>query len=241
MSESLPATVPPPPSVSEAAKDPLPPHSTRDSYDTVAVAYQRLLGDRIVSAPVDAAMLRAFAEGVRDDGLGPVGDLGCGTGRMAAHLRGLGADVFGVDLSPGMIAVARETYPGIRFETGTMTALDLADGSLGGVLSWYSTVHMPKDELVASFAEFHRVLAPGGRLLIGFEVGDECVRLRQAYGHEVALDVYRWPADRIAEFLEAAGLVVTARLVREPADATEKSPQAILTARKPGTGAPSGE
>ncbi len=71
-------------------------------------------------------MLAAFAEEVAAAGLGPVGDLGCGTGRVTAHLRGLGADVFGVDLSPGMIAVAREAYPGLRFDVGSMAALDLA-------------------------------------------------------------------------------------------------------------------
>ncbi|MYV65571.1 methyltransferase domain-containing protein, partial [Streptomyces sp. SID2131] len=144
----------------------------------------------------------------------------------------IGAEAFGVDLSPGMIAVAREAHPGLRFEVGSMTALDLPDASLGGVLSWYSTVHMPEDELTVSFAEFHRVLAPGGWLLIAFKVGDERVRLERAYGHEVALDVYRRSPDRIAELLAGAGLVESARLVREP-DPREKSPQGFLLARRP--------
>ncbi|GEB54572.1 class I SAM-dependent DNA methyltransferase [Streptomyces gardneri] len=206
---------------------------TRRSYDTVAVDYERLLGEQLATTPLDRAMLAAFVEKVDTfDGPRAVGDLGCGTGRVAAHLRELGADVFGVDLSPGMIAVARETYPGVRFEVGSMTALDLPDASLGGALSWYSTVHMPEAELSACFAEFRRVLAPGGFVLVAFKVGDERVRLEQAYGHEVALDVYRWSPDRIAELLAAAGLVEAARLVREP-DPVESTPQAFLLARRP--------
>ncbi|MFE0650378.1 class I SAM-dependent DNA methyltransferase [Streptomyces sp. NPDC059534] len=207
--------------------------ATRRSYDTVAADYERLLGDQLAGMPLDRAMLAGFVAEVDASG-GPraVGDLGCGTGRVTAHLRDLGADVFGVDLSPGMIAVARDTYPGLRFAVGSMTALDLPDASLGGVLSWYSTVHMPQEDLTASFAEFHRVLAPGGLLLIAFKVGDERVRLTSAYGHEVALDVYRWSPDQVARHLAAAGLVESARLVRQP-DPQEKTPQGFLLARKP--------
>ncbi|MEU2238553.1 class I SAM-dependent methyltransferase [Streptomyces sp. NPDC018338] len=207
--------------------------ATRRSYDTVAADYERLLADQLARTPLDRAVLAAFVEEVNaSDGPRAVGDLGCGTGRVASHLRELGAEVFGVDLSPGMIAVAREAYPDVRFEVGSMTALDLPDASLGGALSWYSTVHMPEEELTASFEEFRRVLAPGGLALVAFKVGDERVRLEHAYGHEVALDVYRWSPDRVAELLAAAGLVEAARLVREPYTG-ERTPQAFLLARRP--------
>ncbi|MEU0235100.1 MULTISPECIES: methyltransferase domain-containing protein [unclassified Streptomyces] len=207
--------------------------ATRRAYDTVAADYERLLAGQLDAVPLDRAVIAGFAEEVERSG-GPrtIGDLGCGTGRVTSHLRSIGAEAFGVDLSPGMVAVARETYPGLRFEVGSMTELDLPDASLGGILSWYSTVHMPEEELALSCAEFHRVLAPGGRLLIAFKAGDERVRLRRAYGHEVALDVYRRSPDRVAELLAAAGLVESARLVREP-DPQEKTPQGFLLARKP--------
>ncbi|MFI8825472.1 class I SAM-dependent DNA methyltransferase [Streptomyces sp. NPDC053431] len=204
--------------------------ATRRSYDTVAVSYQRLLSDQLAAEPLDRAMLAAFAEQAGAGEGGPVADLGCGTGRVAGHLRGLGLDVFGIDLSPGMVAVARESYPEVRFEVGSMTALDLPDGSLGGALSWYSTVHMPPEELTVAFTECHRVLAPGRPLLVVFKVGDARVRLEQAYGHEVDLDVYRYPTERVASLLAEAGFVVTARLVREPGPA-EVSPQGFLMAR----------
>ncbi|WP_055599960.1 class I SAM-dependent methyltransferase [Streptomyces aureus] len=207
--------------------------ATRRSYDTVAVDYERLLTGQLAEVPLDRAMLAEFVSAVqRGEGPRTVGDLGCGTGRVTSHLRDLGADAFGVDLSPGMIAVARDTYPGLRFEVGSMTALGLPDASLGGVLSWYSTVHMPEEELVASFTEFRRVLAPGGHVLVAFKVGSGRVRLERAYGHEVTLDVYRWSPERVAGHLAAAGLVESARLVREP-HPQEKTPQGFLLARRP--------
>ncbi len=112
-----------------------------------------------------------------------------------------------------------------------MAALDVADGVLGGVLAWYSTVHTPPSELPVLFTEFARVLAPGGHLLIAFKAGDEHIRLEHAYGRPVDLDVYRTPPDLVAGLLAGAGLAEVARLVREP-DALENSPQGFLLARK---------
>ncbi|MFC9292777.1 class I SAM-dependent DNA methyltransferase [Streptomyces sp. NPDC057011] len=226
-------------------------HSVRASYDAVAVDYARLLGGELERKPLDRAMLAAFAECVRSEEGGAgraVADLGCGPGRVTAHLDGLGVRAFGVDLSPAMVAVARRTYPGLRFEVGSMAALDVADGVLGGVLAWYSTVHTPLPELPPVFAEFARVLAPGGHVLIAFEAGDVGVppdgvrgevRLEHAYGRPVDLDVYRTPPDGMAALLSDAGLTEVARLIRKP-DSHERSPQGFLLARKAPEGVVSG-
>ncbi|WP_405727372.1 methyltransferase domain-containing protein [Streptomyces sp. NBC_01537] len=206
---------------------------TRTAYDTVAVDYAELLSDELAAKPLDRAMLGTFAELVRADGGGPVGDLGCGPGRVTAHLDSLGLEAFGVDLSPGMVEEARRRHPGLRFEEGAMAALDLADGSLGGVVAWYSIIHTPPELLPAVFAEFHRVLAPGGHLLLAFQVGDEVRHIEEAYGHAgLSYYAYRLRPDQVSDLLDRAGIAVDARLVREP-KGPEKTPQAFLLARKP--------
>jgi len=49
----------------------------------------------------------------------------------------------------------------------------------------------------------------------------------------VSLDGYRWPPDRVAEMLSDAGLVVRARLLREPDGAVETTQRAYLLALGP--------
>lgn len=178
-------------------------------------------------------MLATFAELVQADGGGQVADIGCGPGRVTAHLQALGVTAFGIDLSPQMIAVARQTYPGLRFDEGSMHALDLADGTLDGVVAWYSVIHTPPEHLPSVFAEFHRVLVPGGHLLLAFQVGDGWRRISQAYGHELALDAYSLSPDHVVEQLGQAGFVEIARLLRRPSG-MEKLDQAYVLLRKPG-------
>ena len=203
------------------------------TYDTVAADYARLLPDMSAEAPLDIAMIGTFADSVRDAGLGPVADVGCGAGRVTAHLDALGVEAFGIDLSPGMVDVARATYPQLRFDVGSMTGLDLPGDALGGVLAWYSIIHTPPQQLPDVFAEFFRVLAPGGQLLLGFHVGDERRRMTQAYGHDVSCDAYRLQPDHIAELLTRAGFDVHTRLLRAASGGWEKSPQASLLAGRP--------
>ncbi|MBN6033990.1 class I SAM-dependent methyltransferase [Amycolatopsis sp. 195334CR] len=205
---------------------------TRIAYDTVAEAYAELLHDHLDGSPWDRSMLTTLAELVGT--AGPVGDLGCGPGRLTGHLAGLGLDVFGVDLSPGMIAVARRTHPGLRFEVGSLEVLDLEDGSLAGALAWYSLIHTPPARLPRVAAELARVLAPGGCLLTAFQVGDERRHITHAYGHDVSIEAFRLRPEHVTEWLTDAGLVLEAQLVRQPQPPHEKTPQAYLLAKKPG-------
>ncbi|MFI5834560.1 class I SAM-dependent DNA methyltransferase [Micromonospora sp. NPDC051300] len=200
----------------------------RTAYDTVAEDYARVLPD-VVEPPLDRAVLSAFAETV---GPGrPVLEVGCGTGRVTAHLRRLGLDVAGVDLSPGMVAVARRDHPELSFDVGSMTELTAPDASLAGLVAWYSIIHLPPELLPGVFAGFRRVLAPGGHLLLAVKAGDRLDRREQAYGHRVGLDVHWLPPERLAAQLTDAGLAVSATLVREPVGA-ERQPQAFLLAER---------
>lgn len=205
---------------------------TRRFYDTVAEEYAVHFRDLGPGMPLDLGVLYGFAELVGEGG--EVADLGCGPGRVTAFLASRGLSVFGLDLSESMLAIARRENPGLRFERGSMQELELPDGSLDGVVSWYSIIHTPEDHLPALFAGFHRVLRPGGHLLLGFQCGDEPRHYEEAFGHSVALTFRRRRPEHIAALLEAAGFTLRARTVREPDEASgEPVAQASLVARKP--------
>ena len=208
--------------------------TARAVYDATAEMYAYLVGTELSATfegPVDRAFLAAFVEFVGVTA-GPVADVGCGPGRVAAFLAAHGLDVVGVDVSQAMLAVARDAHPDIRFEQGQLTALPFQDGSVGGAVCWYSIIHTPSEHLDEVFAELERVLADDGHLLLAFQAGDgECVCRADAYGTGISLTSYRHSLDEVARTLIAAGLQVHARAVREPELDHESTPQAFILAR----------
>jgi SAM-dependent methyltransferase len=204
---------------------------TRTSYDTVAVSYADYIRGALTGAPYLRAALALFAELVRAGGGGPVADVGCGPGHVTVHLHELGLDAFGVDLSPMMIDVAQRDHPGLRFEVGSMTDLDLADESVAGLLAFWSLIHIPDDAVPKVFAHFRRVVRPGGPLLLGFHVGAESRLKTQGYGgHPMNVYVHRRQPDQVAAWLGDAGFAVEAHLLTDPEGSV---PGALLFARRP--------
>ncbi|MCW2643518.1 MAG: methyltransferase [Dactylosporangium sp.] len=203
---------------------------TRTSYDTVAVSYAGQLRDALAGEPYLRAILALFADIVHAAGGGPVADVGCGPGHVAAHLGKLGVNAFGIDLSPAMVDVARRDHPGLRFGVGSMTDLDLADASVAGLLAWWSLIHVPDDEVPTVFGHFWRVLRPGGLLLLGFHVGDESRLKTQGYGGlPMKVHVHLRQPARVSAWLRDAGFTVEAQMLL---DLDESVAGAVLFARR---------
>jgi SAM-dependent methyltransferase len=203
---------------------------TRISYDEVAASYADQLRGALDGMPYVRAALALFADMVRRSGDGPVADLGCGSGHVTAHLNELGIKAFGIDLSPAMIDVARRDYPGLRFEVGSMTGLRLADASVAGLLSFWSLVHIPDEEIPAVFRQFRRVLRPAGPLLLGFHAGQGSRLKTEGYGgHPMKVYVHRRQPDQVTAWLRAAGITVEAQMLVSPDD---NIPAALLFARR---------
>ena len=189
---------------------------TRISYDTVADSYLDMTRETFAKMPLLRGVLAMFAEAAREVG-GPVVDVGCGPGTITSHLHGLGLDAFGIDLSPRMVEIARRDHPDLRFEVGSMTDLDLADGSVGGVLAFYSIIHVPDREIPTVFTHFRRVLRPGGVVMLGFHVGDLDRLKTEGYGgHPMSVRVHRRPVERVAGWLRDAGFAVEAQVLLDP-------------------------
>ncbi|MFY9712608.1 MAG: class I SAM-dependent methyltransferase [Microbacterium sp.] len=186
---------------------------TRDSdtaiaaaYDARAAEYLDLAGRIDQMESVDRDLIARW----RDATPGTLLDAGCGPGHWTEFLHGGDREVVGIDLSAEFLASARTAFPHLRFLDGTFRGLPFPDGSVGGILSWYSLIHSPPVDVPAALAEFARVLAPGGSLLLGFFDGEP----REQFAHAV-LPAWFWSADALAELLADAGFDVVERERRE--------------------------
>lgn len=154
---------------------------------------------------------------------GPVLDLGCGPGHLTGFLRSLHADVTGIDLVPEFIAHARRAHPAARFEVGSMSDLGRPDGSVAGVLAWFSLIHLDPEKVDGVLATIRRVMAPDGALVVGFFDGPEL----EPFEHKV-VTAYRWPADELAARLARAGFSEVERQHR--AQEGERRPYGAIAA-----------
>ncbi|MEV4510142.1 methyltransferase domain-containing protein [Dactylosporangium sp. NPDC049525] len=195
----------------------------RDAYTSVADLYIELFGTSQQVHADDLAFIGRHLS-IRP---GKVLDLGCGPGQITGYLRSLGVDAAGIDLVPEFIAHAKAAHPDGTYHLGSMRHLDVEDGAIAGILAWYSLIHFQPQDLDGVLAEFRRVIAPGGRLVVGFFDGDELA----GFEHKV-VTAYRWPPDELSERLARAGFTEVERQHR-PSDGTHRSHAAIAAVHGP--------
>ena len=119
------------------------------------------------ASPLAAADVR-FCESVFDRP-GRLADLGCGAGRLCGHFAAKGYECVGVDLSPEMLAAAREAVGGVEWVAANLVDLTrLTDGSFRFAACLFSTLGMVRgaDERAAAVRTAYRILEPGGRYVI---------------------------------------------------------------------------
>lgn len=155
--------------------------------------------------PIQQASLDALNLGADDRLL----DVGCGTGAASRSAASLAASVVGIDLSPEMIRQARDLAEGIgnvHFEIADSEHLPFGDGTFTAVLCSNSFHHYPDPR--RAVREMARVLAPGGRIVVGDACGDlAAARIADAFlrrfepGH---VRLYR--SGELGSFLRDAGL-----------------------------------
>ena len=94
-------------------------------------------------------------------------DAGCGAGvPIMRELAGPGMKVVGVDLSSAQLELARSRVPAAGLAQADLVELPFRDGSFDGLVSFYAVIHVPRTYHQAVFAEFRRVLRPGGVALL---------------------------------------------------------------------------
>jgi len=209
--------------------------SVRESYDTIAAEYARRIYPELKDKPFDRDCLDRFAERVR--AIGPVCDLGCGPGHVARYLRDRGVDVFGLDISPAMVREASRLNPDIQFVEGNMESLNMKSETLGGIVSFYSIIHLNRKALFKPMAEMWRVLRPNGFALVAFHQGSGTIHSAELWGHTVSLDATFFTSLEIIGNLDRAGFQIETAAERDPYPEVEYQSRRgyILATKRPPT------
>src|SRR6478736_2252084 len=140
----------------------------REGHDALAESYHDFFSP-VTELAIDPLLREVhLAPGMR------LLDVATGPGTLAAEATSRGAHAVGVDLAPGMIALARRLHPGIPFREADIEQLPFGAGAFDAVCCAFALGHIPRPEL--SLAECMRVLAPGGR--IAFSWWDDPSRQR---------------------------------------------------------------
>jgi uncharacterized protein YceH (UPF0502 family) len=205
----------------------------RASYDAVATAYADWLTAELDRKPFDRWLLDRVA-GLA--GGGPVVDVGTGPGHVAAHLASAGADVTGIDLSPGMIEEARRRYPDVPFSVGDLSGLLRPPSATGwgAITAWYALVHLAGSELAPAVASLTRVLVPSGWLALALHAGAEVRHADELWEQPVDIDFVFHDPDEVLAAVRAAGLVDIEWYLRGPyAGAAEETERLYVLARRP--------
>ena len=204
----------------------------RADYDAVAQVYQDLFENELDRQPAEAAALLAFADAVRGQDNPVLLDVGCGPGHVAKRLAGAGLRLVGVDLSGEMVTRASQACPDGWFIHGSLLDLPIVSRSAGAVLSRYSLIHLPPEQLRQGIAELVRVLAPGGRANLSFFGAEDAAGHGERFDHTASAPAYRWWAETVASMLVDEGMASVSVAVWPPQPGGRDFDHATVTAQR---------
>jgi SAM-dependent methyltransferase len=176
----------------------------------VAAKYEERFHDELQSKARDRELLASFAGSVDD----PIVEIGCGPGHIGVFVRERGRRVVGLDLSHEMAKLASRRLDGTV--TADMRSLPLRTAAVGGILAFYSVIHLRRPELESVLQEFHRVLRPAGRLLLSAHEGQGEVGVAEFLGEPAPLSATLFELVELTEATKAAGFDIVHAERREP-------------------------
>lgn len=173
---------------------------TRQTYDLIAAEFAR---QNSVAAAEVADRLDELAASVPAGST--VADIGCGPGRDVLMLRARGLHVAGIDLSFGQLRASDVA----GLVQADMRRLPLLAGSVQGIWCWATLVHLPRRAVPQAVAEFARIVASGGSLLMSIAAGDgEGFEAATPYGSERRRWFTRYREPELAALLVTAGFSI---------------------------------
>jgi SAM-dependent methyltransferase len=132
----------------------------RQRHDSLAATYHDFF------SPVTALAIKPLLDSLRLQAGAQLLDVATGPGSLAAEALSVGARPIGIDISPGMIAIAKSAHPGIDFRVAEVERLPFADDSFDAIVCNFGLGHFPDPE--STITECVRTLKRGGRIALSW-------------------------------------------------------------------------
>lgn len=168
--------------------------SVIDDYDDIAREY----ADEFYDDTSDDKYIDKFLQSLNGK---RILDAGCGIGEDCKYVEQKGFESIGIDLSQGMLEIAKEKYPKGRFQIMDMTNITYPENTFDGIISNCSLFHIPTELLPQTLESFKRVLKPNGKLLLILQEGNEETMVEEPYRPGVYVYMNYFSAENIEKLL----------------------------------------
>lgn len=137
----------------------------RDYYGPIASQYYEKYHLEVLEKACDKLLLDQLIKDLPKNS--KILDVGSGSScQQANYLARIGFDVSAIDLVEENVVFAHATYPHLMIEVMDMTKLTHESGTFLGISAFYCIGHLPQEERVIAFKEFHRTLQEKGKLAL---------------------------------------------------------------------------
>jgi ubiquinone/menaquinone biosynthesis C-methylase UbiE len=143
---------------------------TKKAYDKTADKYHHHFKNEMTQKEYDRLLLDRFSEMLTINSL--ICDAGCGpSGHIGKYLVDRGHHVTGIDISEKCVDIATSHNPEIDFKVMDMMHTNFKNNSFDAIVSYYSILYTPKEQVGKIFAEFNRILKTNGKLFVVVKKG----------------------------------------------------------------------
>ncbi len=135
-------------------------------------------------------------------------DAGCGAGRDVEYFSEDGFDVIGIDISEGLLKVAKKKFPKGNFKKMDFRKTTFKDNTFDGIWSMAGLVHLPKTEIKKALKEFYRILKPYGIIYISVKRGKGSREIKKDILQGEPRIYYFFEKDEMEELIRNAGFKI---------------------------------
>jgi len=172
-----------------------------DTYDVIADRYNQEFGDDMS----DKEYVDKFLEFVEK---GKILDVGCGVGNLTKYINDNGFDVIGIDLSQGMLNIAKERFKDIDFKIMDMTNIELPKNSFDALFVAYSLFYLPSDKIEGTISGFVELLKEKGKIMFILQEGEGDIIIDEPFYPNKKLYINYFTKEEISNLLESFGFKI---------------------------------